>query len=82
MKKLDFNTNELKDYDVPKDWNCPIFCDFVWKEFNCASCGKLVKYGNMFKSIKLYYDQNIPLNVCRNCCIEEILEKEQVDKTK
>lgn len=72
MKKWNVKTKEYEDYSVPDDWNVSLYETDMNKLVNCASCGSVKTFGEMYTSKTIHAKYGMAYSVCESCLQEEI----------
>lgn len=67
MKKWNFETHQYEEYIVPLDWNVSMYETDMDKVVNCAECGKQIKYGESYTSVKIHDEVGFGYAVCYEC---------------
>lgn len=83
MKKWNYETRQYEEYTVPSDWNVSMYETDMEKVVSCAECGKQIKYGESFTSVKIHDEVGFGYAVCYDChCkgLKEKLEYEEASK--
>lgn len=80
LKRWNYSENKYMPYMVPDDWNVGFYEEDLDKKCNCACCGKLDKYGNMFSSMEIHNDVGYGYMVCRNCSDAELQRRSDYAK--
>lgn len=80
MKKYNFKTKEYEDYKVPKEWKIKVpRIDLngidLNEELNCTNCGRKLKYGGSYTSLKIHDKNGIGFPVCYKCYEKEWKER-------
>lgn len=72
LQKWNYDTRKYEDYEVPDEWYVPIIAE-LYDMVNCASCGKLIKYGNSFTSLEIHENKvgSLGYAVCDTCFNQE-----------
>lgn len=76
-KKWNFKTHSYEPYEIPKGWICPLVGFDMNELVNCASCGKVMPYGDGFTSRRIHGNGGFGYSVCAECN-----EKEWADEKK
>ena len=75
MQKWNPATRTYRTYDIPKDWNTPIYSSDMGEVINCAQCGKKITYGDSYTSKQVHTYIGFGYPVCRECYEKEIKEE-------
>lgn len=71
MQKRDHKIKEYKEYIISEDRHCPLRTDMN-EDVNCASCGQVQRFGNLYTSRIIHNDIWLWYGVCNECyCKEE-----------
>ena len=65
--KWNYKTRKYDPYEIPADWHTPLLSDDMGEEINCASCGKLVKFGDCYTSKVIHGKMGFGYFVCEDC---------------
>lgn len=71
MKKWNYKTLEYEEYTVPKSWKVKTFSTDMEEKVNCASCGKLMEYGDGYTSRIIHTKNGFGYVVCEDCYKKE-----------
>ena len=74
IRKWNYDTKQYDPYEVPEDWNIPLYCEDLETVINCVSCGKKTLYGACYTSIVLHSDLGLGYAVCPECHEKELKE--------
>ena len=69
--------DEKNDYDfmeVPDDWKLPLYSEDMDEIINCVNCGREVKYGDCYTSMRYHTNAGFGYYECEEC-YEEYLPK-------
>lgn len=82
MRKWNYETRDYEEYSIPGEWNSPLYLPaFAYKtEVNCASCGTLAKYGEMYTSKEIHNSFGLGYPVCSKCYDKEWDRRYKYDK--
>ena len=80
MEKYNFRTKEYEEYSIPKEWNTPLICEDMNQLINCANCGRKLKFGSCYTSLKIHNNIGLGYPVCFNCYNKEWKEREMWSK--
>lgn len=75
MKKWNYETHQYEEYKVPSDWNVSMYETDMDKVVNCAECGKQIKYGESYTSVKIHDEAGFGYAVCYDCHCKGLKEK-------
>lgn len=67
MQKWNYKIHSYENYSVSKDWRCLTYCDNLEEKINCASCGKIKKYGDMYTSKEIHDNIGFGYAICEKC---------------
>lgn len=76
MEKYNFKTKKYESYSIPKEWKTPLVCNDMNEIINCANCGRKVKYGSTYTSLKIHANVGMGYPVCQYCYKKEWKERE------
>ena len=70
---IKWNPKEHKyyDYKIPNEWYSPLYVEDLDTIINCASCGKIVKFGECFTSKFIHNHVGLGYSVCYECHMNE-----------
>lgn len=71
----DFRAQEYEAKDIQNDWKVPLVCMDMNEVINCASCGRLVAFGDCYTSRRIHTSAGMGYNVCPDCYEEEWAEE-------
>lgn len=77
MRKIRKWNDELRIYEeveIPDDWKIPMLCDDMDEIINCVNCGREVKFGECYTSMRYHTNAGFGYNECPEC-YEEYLPK-------
>ena len=74
IRKWNYDTRQYDPYEVPEDWNIPLYCEDLETVINCVNCGEKVLYGDCFTSLVLHSAHGLGYAVCPECHEKEIKE--------
>lgn len=74
MKKWNTKLHKYESYEIPKEWHTPIL-DEMNEPCNCAECGAVHTYGDMFSSLLIHTDSGFGYPVCDKCYEKEVEER-------
>ena len=75
MKKWNYETHQYEEYKVPSDWNVSMYETDMDKVVNCAECGKQIKYGESYTSVKIHDEVGFGYAVYYDCHCKGLKEK-------
>lgn len=75
MMKWNPRTRSYSPYNIPADWNTPIYSTDMSEVINCAQCGKKITYGDSYTSKQVHTDIGFGYPVCRDCYEKEWKEE-------
>lgn len=64
-------TKRYDVYDIPEDWNTPLYSDDDNEIVNCAQCGRKLKFGDAYNSKEVHSRHGMSYPVCQDCYIGE-----------
>lgn len=68
------NLQEIKA--LHPDWNLKIYSEDMNEIVNCANCGKEIKFGNGYTSLRHFSNSGVfGLPVCKDCYHDELEER-------
>ena len=70
-QKWDCVKHEYTPYEIPSDWYCPLLCDALNTQINCASCGKKMTFGEGYTSHFIHTFGGFGYYVCEECMEKE-----------
>ena len=76
MEKWNFKLKKYEPYEVKKGWRVALWSDDMNLKINCANCGKEVKFGTTYTSMKIHNDFGLGYSVCSKCYEKEWKERE------
>lgn len=68
-------TRTYAPYNIPADWNTPVYTDDMGEVINCAQCGKKITYGYSYTSRQVHTAIGFGYPVCRECYEKETREE-------
>lgn len=74
LRKWDYASHEYKPYAIPKEWDTAIYADLD-DEVSCAGCGKKLRYGECYTSMRIHNKIGMGYAVCMVCHNKEWHEK-------
>ena len=77
MRKIRKWNDELRIYEqveIPDDWKIPMLCEDMDEIINCVNCGRGVKFGECYTSMRYHSGAGFGYNECPEC-YEEYLPK-------
>ena len=74
IKKWNYDTKQYDPYEVPEDWNIPLYCEDLETVINCVNCGKKVPYGYSYTSKVFHNSVGLGYGVCLKCYEKELKE--------
>lgn len=81
LNKWNSEKHEYEDYEIPIEWNTPLFTEDMSEVVNCVQCGKEVEYGKCYTSLEVHNNYGLGFAVCEHCYDEEykrrMIEREQ-----
>lgn len=82
MQKWNSEKGEYEPYSVPNNWICPLYCEDMQRVVNCASCGKIIRYGSSYTSQEIHNSHGLGYTVCPECHREEMKRRMERAKAK
>lgn len=82
MQKWNAEKGEYEPYSVPNNWICPLYCEDMQRVVNCASCGKIIRYGSSYTSQEIHNSMGLGYAVCQDCYFKEIQRRFERAKAK
>ena len=67
IKKWIKNLNKYENVAISEAWDITAFETDMEHKYNCASCGKLIKFGDGYTSLFLHTDNGFGYIVCSDC---------------
>lgn len=80
MQKWNPKTHQYEEYEVPNNWNTPLYTDNMQELVNCARCGKEIHYGESYTSLQIHNNLGLAYSVCRECYEQEWEEERYANK--
>ena len=71
MQKWNPKTHQYEEYEVPNNWNTPIYSDNMQELVNCARCGRELTYGKCYTSKQIHNFIGFGYPVCAECYEQE-----------
>ena len=62
-----WNGTEYEDYEVPLDWKIMLFSFNMDEPINCVNCGKQIKYGDGYTSLRYHNNHGMGYMECEDC---------------
>lgn len=78
IQKWNFKKKKYEPYEIPEDWYTPLVMFDMKRQVNCASCGKLIEFGDCYTSRQIHSDWGMGYHVCPECHEREIQEEMDV----
>ena len=80
VQKWNWKERKYYPYEIPDDWNCPLYTDDMHETINCASCGKPLKYGDCFTSREIHSSLGMGYPVCEDCYEMEFVRERKSNR--
>lgn len=77
MMRFNRKEHKYEDYEVPKDWHCPIYTPYFDEVINCCQCGKELKVEQTYTSLEVHNHIGLGYMVCPECYEEEWKRKKE-----
>lgn len=75
MQRWNLKMKKYELYEVPENWNVPIYTDDMNEIVNCARCGKLISFGLCYTSRQIHNHVGFGYAVCPRCNDRELEEE-------
>lgn len=75
MERYNPKTKKYEPYEVPENWNTPLYTDNMDELINCARCGKLISFGLCYTSKQIHNHLGFGYGVCPRCFDQEWREE-------
>lgn len=76
LRKWNYNIHEYEPYNVPDEWDCPLYAD-LFQTINCCKCGKKIMFGWSYSSKEVHNFIGLAYSVCEECHIEEVIREKR-----
>ena len=71
LNKWNVKKHTYEPYEIPDEWNCPLYSEYLDQIVNCPQCGKELQYGNTYTSKEIHNNIGLGYGVCEKCYQEE-----------
>lgn len=67
IQKLNEKTKQFEDYKVSDEWHLPLYSDDMNEVINCVNCGKKIKFGDGYTSLRYRTIHGFGYCECYDC---------------
>lgn len=71
LNKWNVKKHTYEPYEIPDEWNSPLYCEDMTKVVNCVQCGMKLSYGETYTSKEVHNGIGLGYGVCEKCYQEE-----------
>ncbi len=71
LNKWNVRLHKYEPYEIPDEWNCPMYSSDMEEIVNCPHCGKKLLFGETYTSKEIHNGIGLGYGVCEKCYQEE-----------
>lgn len=71
LRKWNYVKHDYEPYVIPYNWHCPMMAIDMREIVNCASCGKVMTFGEGYTSRVIHSMLGFGYCVCKSCMEKE-----------
>ncbi len=77
LRRWNYKKHRYDPFEVPDNWNVILTSNDLDDLINCCTCGKELKFGDSYTSMRVHNNIGLGYCVCQNCYDKEwIIRKE------
>ena len=75
LRKWNYEKRIYEPYEIPDSWNVALMKQELEDEVDCCECGKTIKFGESYTSVRVHNHIGLGYAVCEECYEKEWKER-------